>query len=498
MSRMKSKLSWANSATLVALAGDGWIELQETEAFVDCWRTCDHGQRLVATRLLKRIPATEGQRIVDALVAEARAVNADPSNSRRVVSIRLFGSLLTAAEGDDIGDVDVVADIRRRNLPKSDLKQLEQEENRDRPQSLSFLARLYWPEQRIKRRLATVSRWLSFHQASDIDDSGAPYRTVYAFDLETERELEQDLAIRRSIPLEEERRHDPASPARKIWLGQRPWPTLSNRNTTVRLDAEDGRLAQHLWQNGAELPVIANQIGSAKGEVEAYLAGRRRVLSPASITIDGAFKRTVLRALPATRLYTASVSLYVGSGRDSMIDIDLHDDRTGREIASLRWIRGRHLIHRAQGKLIPELECVLKACTDWLARMKSRTRGLELRVLTICGPHESTDGVVAPSVSLSRLAPIVTTTLDQVRPHPRGRYDGWDHSLEVTLSEPPQVAFHEGTSRRTVLSDEKGRLVFEAACKILANHFGALGDGAVWTVAVRGTRWRVAAERCLG
>jgi hypothetical protein len=287
------------TSTLMMLADEGWIEFQEMDAFVDWWRTAKRGRRLVATRLLKRIPLTEGHRIVDALVTEARAVNADASKSRRVVSIRLFGSVLTAAEGD-VGDVDVVVDVRRRNLPESDLKQLEQEESRDRPAGLGFLADLYWPEQRIKRRLASVSRWLSFHQASDIDKSGAPYRTAYAFDLETEREVEQDLVIRRSTPSKEERRDEVASPARKTWVGQRPWPTSSSHRAVTYLDEERGRLAQHLWQNGADLKVIAKQIRSSKGEVETYLAGRCHVLPPASIMIDGAFKRTVLRALPAS------------------------------------------------------------------------------------------------------------------------------------------------------------------------------------------------------
>jgi hypothetical protein len=44
------------TSTMMTLAADGWIAFRETNDFVDWWRTDDRGMRLVATRLLKRIP----------------------------------------------------------------------------------------------------------------------------------------------------------------------------------------------------------------------------------------------------------------------------------------------------------------------------------------------------------------------------------------------------------------------------------------------------------
>lgn len=481
------------TSTLVTLQNEGWIEFKSTRDFVDWWCTGSRGRRLVATRLLKRIPAAEAYRIVDALIAEARAVNADPAKSRRVTSIRIFGSVLTARESEDVGDVDVVVDVRRRNLAKPDLEGLEREEKRDMPQSLSFIAELYWPERRIKRHLARVSRWLSFHEASDIDDLGAPYRVAYAFDLDAEREVEQDLVIRRSIPVEGADRDDEAGQgnathgASKVWQGPQPWPVAPNRKVSVRLEEEHGRLAQHMWQNGANLSSIAKKVWATKSQVEAYLAGRGNMLTVVPVAVDGSFKRTILRALPASRSYATSVGLHLRSGRDSLIDIDLQDGRTGREIASLRWCGGRHIIHHAQGSLIPELERVLRACKDWLTHMRSRTKGLELELFVSCDPDESADDTPTPWISLSRLAPTLTTTLDQVWSHPRKPYEEWDRVLKVTLSEPIKVTFLEGSSRKTVIAEQSAKSVLEFARTLLVSHKGVLGDGSIWIAGVRGS-----------
>jgi len=481
------------TSTLMTLQNEGWIKFKRTTDFVDWWCAGNRGRRLVATRLLKRVPVAEAYRIVDALIRETRSVNADPTRSRRVASIRIFGSVLTASEGEDVGDVDVVVDVQRRKLDKSDLERLEKEERRDMPPSLGFIAELYWPEQRIKRRLARVSRWLSFHGASDIEELGVPYRVAYAFDLDTEQEVEQDFAIRRSIPVEGAGRDDEAGQdnatggASKIWQGPQPWPVAPNRKVSVRLEEEHGRLAQHMWQNRANLSSIANVVRATESQVEAYLAGRRNMRTVASVAVDGSLKQTVLRALPAGRSYTTSVGLHLRSGRDSLIDIDLQDGRTGREIASLRWYMGRYIIHHAQGSLIPELESLLRACKDWLARMRSRAKGLELELSVSCDPHESADDAATPWISLSRLAPILTTALDQIWPHPRKPYEEWDRILEVTLSEPAQVTFLEGSSRKIVISEQRAKSVLEFARALLVNHQEVLGDGSVWIAAVRGS-----------
>jgi len=478
--------------TLMRLASEGWTEFREAKDFVDWWDVGPFGRRLLATRLFKRISAAEGHRIVDALVREARLVNADPSSSRRIASIRLFGSMLTAAQDDEVGDIDVVVEIRRRPLEAEHLERLERQEKRDMPGYMSLAAALLWPERRIRRRLARLSRRVRFHPVEDSERLGARYWTVYAFDLDAEQEVGQDLIMRGASLVEQPeqtqagKRDDAAVPASKAWRGPRSWPITPELAVTVSLAEEEGRLAQHLWQNGADLRFIARQLHKTQTEVQAYLAARRHVPLSAAVVVDGGFKRTVLRALPARRSYAASVRLRMGTTLDSLVDIEF-DDGAGRRIASLRWLRGQHVIDQAPARLIPELEQVLKACTDWMARMRSRTRGLDLTVSAHCPADEIANGKTAPMVSLSPIMPPLIATLDELWPHPRTPYEGWHRALEVTLSDPVQVVFIEGASRRTVVSEGQAGAVLAAVRQLLRDNMRALGDGALWTAGVRGS-----------
>jgi DNA-binding PadR family transcriptional regulator len=86
------------TTTLKSLQKSGWIEFEGTSESIDYWRPGNKGQRLTATRLLKRISAPEGRHILDRFVDEVRAINADPTRSRRVKTILLFGSLLTGGQ----------------------------------------------------------------------------------------------------------------------------------------------------------------------------------------------------------------------------------------------------------------------------------------------------------------------------------------------------------------------------------------------------------------
>jgi len=101
------------TTTLKSLQKSGWIEFEGTSESIDYWRPGNKGQRLTATRLLKRISASEGRRILDRFVDEVRAINADPTKSRRVKTVLLFGSLLTGSQDGSIGDIDIVVEIGR-------------------------------------------------------------------------------------------------------------------------------------------------------------------------------------------------------------------------------------------------------------------------------------------------------------------------------------------------------------------------------------------------
>lgn len=250
---------------LRALHRAGWVDFRCRDDGVDYWTAGELGQRLRATRLMmKRIPVDEGRRILDRLIEEARAINADPARSRRVERILVFGSLLAPAPDGTIGDVDVVVNLQRRVVTADVLQALEAAENATRPEGTRGLAWYHWPDVRIFRRLAALSRYISLHQEGDIRATETPYREAYAYDLMREREALPDAEIRRMV--NSERWAASPSPTRPPARAPRKWPVAPTRAVRVALDEEDCLTAQHLWMNGVGIRTIAKRLRATTAE----------------------------------------------------------------------------------------------------------------------------------------------------------------------------------------------------------------------------------------
>jgi len=174
------------SRTMLLLSAEGWIEYVATEAFIDHWRTTPQGLRLTATRLMKRFPIEEGRQVVEQVIEKARAINAIPDISHRITEIILFGSVLTGIEGEDVGDVDLVVAIAPRQLPKQEMARIKALEDDATPRGLNFLVRLGWSRCELMRQLKGVSSRISFHSDSDLSATGAPFATVFRYDIKSE------------------------------------------------------------------------------------------------------------------------------------------------------------------------------------------------------------------------------------------------------------------------------------------------------------------------
>jgi predicted nucleotidyltransferase len=291
------------TTTLAALQQGGWIEFLGRREGVDGWRPGSKGQRLLATALLKRITRAQAKEILTQLIEEARAINADAAISSRIKQIVLFGSLLTGVPEDTVGDIDVVVTIQRRMLPAGELLALENKEQADAPDSVRYResALLWWPQTRLRRRLARISSYLSFHPDGDL--LGSVHQEVYAYDLEHEREVPPngDLRTRTSPPVS-----DLESIANTPYSRTpRDWPSAPKRAMVSEFDGDKARLAQHLWMNGVGIKAIAARVHSRPGSVQAYLASRaglpnERRLGP----IRASLKDTVLEALPGENYFT--------------------------------------------------------------------------------------------------------------------------------------------------------------------------------------------------
>jgi predicted nucleotidyltransferase len=128
---------------------------------------------------------------VDEVIEMARVINREPERSRRIKEIRLFGSVLTGSQDETVGDVDMVVLVERRVLPRRSLRNWNKP-NEGAPVGLDYVDQLFWSRKQILRRLKKVSRKLSLHDEDDLRALGAPYQTVYAYDVDREREVPFD------------------------------------------------------------------------------------------------------------------------------------------------------------------------------------------------------------------------------------------------------------------------------------------------------------------
>jgi hypothetical protein len=420
------------------------IEYLGTREGVDGWRPGSKGQRLLATALLKRIPRAQAQEILGQLIEETRAINADTAISSRIKQIVLFGSLLTGAPEDTVGDIDVVMTIQRRGLPAAQLLALEDKEQADAPDSVRYResALLWWPETRLRRRLARISPYLSFHPDGDL--LGSVHQEVYAYDLEQESEVPPngDLRTRTGPPVSdlESRANTPYSRA------SREWPSAPKRAMVIELDGDKARLAQHLWMNGASCKAIATRTRSRPGSVQAYLASRAGLPNEQCRgPIHASLKDTVLEALPCERNYLVVVHLYHHPSSQVIIDIDVFGLRG--QHAGLRRTERDYFIRKAPIGLINVLGIADQAAAAWYETMRLQFRELGIETTFVCTPQDKPRRSARPKrIDLRPLTQPLLELLDRCWKRPRKKYEGYEQLLTVTL-EPNPVASYRSRSR---------------------------------------------------
>jgi hypothetical protein len=98
---------------------------------VDRWEVTGLGFRLAATRIAAPIPRSKGDEIVARLIEAARSINADDL-ANDVERLLVFGSWANSAE--ELGDIDVVAELRKRVIAGRDLDEEASQRLRARKQ----------------------------------------------------------------------------------------------------------------------------------------------------------------------------------------------------------------------------------------------------------------------------------------------------------------------------------------------------------------------------
>jgi predicted nucleotidyltransferase len=179
------------SDRLRELEREGWVQpLQsDSQSSEDLWTSTMTGARLAASHLSKRFSVSIGRSIVQKVIGEARRINTEIGNSRRITKITLFGSVLAGGVADDAGDVDLVVETAYRKMPLAERCKLEEAERASMSRSRSVIDGLFWSQTLLLRRVKRVSNKISLHDRSDLDAfPEMPRQLVYDYDIDAERE----------------------------------------------------------------------------------------------------------------------------------------------------------------------------------------------------------------------------------------------------------------------------------------------------------------------
>jgi predicted nucleotidyltransferase len=431
------------SETLIALCEAGWICFNGTRDYIDYWMVSELGHRLLATPLVPRFPREEGHRIVAEVIEMARAINSEPERSRRIKEIRLFGSVLTGSHDETVGDVDMVVLVERRALPRMVFKELEQAECKGAPAGLDHVDLLFWSRKQILRRLKKVSRKLSLHDEDDLRALNAPYQTVYAYDVEKEREVPFDTAVKEAeFPIET------AETASEFnWLAKRDedridfpeMPAKAPKEAYVRASALQQAL--HMWLRGAPIELIAKTVGMSKSGVSAYLASCHS-RQPVDFEFDSSFRATVSHALEPQRDYWIGVKLDVLAPRQAAIEVIAKRSDNRTIVGNARLYGNFDTVCDGDSRIFPMLVQIIDFALRWSRHMGKRFGELRCVVSTAFSPEDKPEPLVAPwPIEFGLLEPSMDEAL---RKQISAATKAWPAMLELTMAQRIKIKQYEG------------------------------------------------------
>ena len=392
------------SRTLRQLAEEGWIAFDGVREHAESWNTTEMGRRLAVTRLIKRFPVAEGRATLDKIVAMARTLNLEPASSRRIESIILFGSVLTAREDGDAGDIDLVVSVRRRMLPKHDLETLEAAEEQRAPAGRWSM----WNNQReleLLRAIKKVSHRIAIHAGSDIDTLRPAHQEIYRYDISKEREVPAATFVPAAEPLREnEDRPKPAPPIPR--LSPPEWPLAPNSADADHTALETLLHCQHAWARGEPLEQIANRTRIPQPVCRSYIGSLRDRPDRLPDQLQPGFRATTLMAgLPLM----GSVSVERWPGQRLLADVTVYDGDTYERRAWVRRVARYSANFWGQSHLFACLDAVSFAAWQYASRL-ARTAPLLGFQISTSNIGETTENE-APGDSPPRLAPFVAPML---------------------------------------------------------------------------------------
>jgi len=124
--------------------------------------------------LIKR---TTADRVIKEIIERAKEINNDDSYTYGVKALYVFGSYLTT-DKPMIGDLDILVDTYWKDDIKDPIFNERVEAERKLCNRGSFIDHIYYPFERVIRRLKNRSRTLSLHRIDEKDYIGE-HKLIY-------------------------------------------------------------------------------------------------------------------------------------------------------------------------------------------------------------------------------------------------------------------------------------------------------------------------------
>lgn len=177
------------------VARNGYLTFERDRFQVDApWKMQETAHRLVADKLLPRIPREKVDEILEDLLRRARDINSDGNRLICITRLRLFGSALRD-DLADYGDVDVEVTIEPKQLQNDEICRRKQIISKSIPNSFKdnginrVAPEKFYDHKSARRQLKQGLRYLSLSE-NQLAELRCDFQTIYAFDPAAREEID--------------------------------------------------------------------------------------------------------------------------------------------------------------------------------------------------------------------------------------------------------------------------------------------------------------------
>jgi len=161
-------------ALLDGLLAEGLIEPQTKPGH---YQTTQVGDSARLVKFSARFSRAKAEEAVAGLLQRATEINTRKELTHRVLRIFAFGSYI--ADTDDLGDIDLVVELARRNKDKEAHQAANQARIKASGRHIEFMQSLFFGQREVELILKAKNPRFSFHYMSDIEGFGTNYQQIF-------------------------------------------------------------------------------------------------------------------------------------------------------------------------------------------------------------------------------------------------------------------------------------------------------------------------------